>query len=314
MTATVTDIRVFVETPKSLKPSIAWVELKNNLIYPDGLPKIATSKGLTECDSEKLLMAIGSAICDDRLAQGATIPEEVFTPETKFKVVSTVNRVLIKLARLRKQIVKSDEVHEICENCLLEEGETLAAKGYLLYRTQKQRRHQATKHLDVIRRNGTKVSWNAEKIFNAIYKAFLAELLERVSEPQEQDRQEATEKASKVTQAVVYEITSSGRDIIHIEEIQDVVTKYLAEMGFQAIAKRFSSYRTERALLRRRKEAQAQAEIVLPELVTSSLMARIDFALIDLDVSMNREALAHKLVHGMSIGLTEHEKMNTVLM
>ncbi len=311
---TVQDIRAFVETPKSLKPSINWKTLKHNLIIPGHLPQIQTSKGLVECSPEKLLSAIGAAIVDDRLARGAKTAEDIFLPETQFKVVSTVNRVLIKLAHLQKQIVGSEEVHEICENSLLDEGETLAAKGYLLYRTQKQRRHQTVKKLEVIRRNGKKVSWNHEKILNAIYKAFLAELLEQTQEPQEQDRQQVTEKAYLVAQAVVHDILGSGRDVIHIEEIQDLVEKYLSEMGHEPIARRFAHYRLERARLRLIKEAQVETVIVLPELVTPNVMARIDFALMDLDLPLSRQELAEKLVAGMDVGLTAQEKMNTILM
>ncbi len=314
MAPTVQDIRIYIETPKSLKPQVPWHELKNNLIIPTGLPMIQTTKGLADCVPEKLLNAIGAAICDDRLARGAQLQEQIFVPETKFKVVSAVNRVLIKLAGLHKQLVQSEEVHEICENSLLEEGETLAAKGYLLYRTQKQRRRQTLKHLEVIRRNGKKVDWNPDKIYNAIYKAFLAEAIERKGEPQEQDHQEASVLASQVTQQVVHEITGSGREVIHIEEIQDIVEKYLAEMGHQECAKRFAAYRLERAYLRQRREEEEKTAFVLPELVTPSLLARIDFALIDLDVPMSREELAHKLIVSMSVGLTEQEKMNTILM
>jgi ribonucleoside-diphosphate reductase alpha chain len=311
---TVQDIRVFVETPKSLKPSIKWSQLKSNLIIPSHLPKIQTSKGLADCQPEKLLNAIGAAIADDRLTRGAKSEEDIFVPETKFRVVSTVNRVLITLAHLKKQIVGSEEVHEICENSLLEEDETLAAKGYLLYRTQKQRRHQTVKKLEVIRRNGKKVSWNGEKIVGAIYKAFLAELLERSPEPQEQETQEASEKAALVAQAVIHDITGSGREVIHIEEIQDLVEKYLSEMGYDACAKRFAHYRLERARLRHIKEAQVDTVMVLPELVTPNLLARIDFALMDLDLPLSRKELAQKLIYGMDVGLTAHEKMNTILL
>ena len=314
MAPTVQDIRVFVETPKSSKPSIHWSELKGNLIIPSSLPKIQTQKGLANCIPEKLLDAIGAAICDDRLARGSHLSEEIFIPENKFKVVSTVNRVLIKLSSLGQPVVDSEQVHEICENSLLDEGETLAAKGYLLYRTQKQRRSQTLKNLEVIRRSGQKVSWNPEKIHNAIYKAFLAECIEKKGEPDDQDRQEATEKAARTCQQVVFDVTSSGREVIHIEEIQDIVEQHLASMGYPSIAKRYAHYRLERARLRQMKEMQEGSGMVLSELITPNLMARIDFAMIDLDIALTREELAHKLIYAMDVGLTDNEKMQTILM
>lgn len=314
MDATVQDIRVFVETPKALKPNLPWDELANNLIIPRPLPQIQSSKGISDCRPEKLLKAVGAAITDDRLARGFLTAEEIFSPENKFKVVSCVNRVLIKLSSLLVDVIGSENVHEIVENCLLDEGETLAAKGYLLFRTQKQRRVETSRKLEVIRRNGKRVSWNPDKIFTAIYKAFLAEFLDVNQEPTEHDQQEAFAKATKVMQKVLFEITSSARDVIHIEEIQDIVQDCLAETGFEKTALRYENYRIERARLRILKEQEENVSYILPELVTPTLLARIDFGLIDLDIPLSREELAQKLVTSMSIGLTEREKMTTVLM
>ncbi len=311
---TVQDIRVFVETPKALKPTLPWEELANNLIIPRPLPQIQTTKGISECRPEKLLKAVGGAVGDDRLARGCTTVEEIFAPENKFKVVSCVNRVLIKLSSLHQSVVGSEEVHEIVENCLLEEGETLAAKGYLLYRTQKQRRMETSRKLEVIRRNGKKVTWNPDKIFNAIYKAFLAEFLDGGREPQEQERKEAFDKATKIAEKALHEITGSSCEVIHIEEIQDIIEETLIENGFQATATRYENYRIERTRLRELKEQEESITKILPELVTPNLLARIDFASIDLDLPMNRQELAQKLIASMGMGLTEREKMSTFLM
>lgn len=312
--ATVQDIRVFIETPKSMKPSLPWDELINNLIIPRPLPQIHSHKGLVDCRPEKLLKAVGAAITDDRLARGAHTPEEIFSSENKFRVVSTVNRALIKLSAIHKDVVDSEEVHEIVENCLLEENETLAAKGYLLFRTQKQKRKEIATKLEIIRRNGKRVSWNPEKIFNALYKAFLSSALETKSEPTEQEKKEAYEKAGQVSEKVLYEITGLGREVLHIEEIQDIVERTLSDFGYTDTAERYAAYRVERAKLRELKAAEERVAPLLPELVTPNLLSRIDFALIDLNVPMTREEIAHRLIVSMGIGLTEHEKMITILM
>ncbi len=311
---TVQDIRVYVETPKPLKPSLPWESLTKNLIIPMNLPKIQGTKGITDCNPEKLLKAIGAAITDDRMARGCLKADEIFTPETKFKVVSTVNRVLIKLSSSGRSCINSDEVHELCENSLLEEGETLAAKGYLLYRTQKQRRLQTSKKIEVLRRNGKRVDWNPEKIFNALYKSFLSECLEDQDEAEEADRQEAGHKATQVTQRVVHEILDSSRDVIYIEEIQDVIERQLSQLGYSTTARRYAEYRAERSHLRLLKQSQEEAGAAWPEVINSNLLARIDFALLDLDLSITRQELAHKLVVSMSPSLSETEKMHTILM
>src|SRR6185295_2326050 len=288
---TVQDIRLFVETPKTLKPQLSWDELINNLIIPRPLPQIQTHKGLAECRPEKLLRAIGAAITDDRLAHGMTTAAEIFSSENKFKVVSCVNRVLIKLSNFGKEVVDSEEVHEICENSLIEEGETLAAKGYLLYRTQKQRRRETSRKLEVIRRNGKKAAWNPEKIQSALFKAFLAEYLEGGRTATDAEQKIAYDHAVQVTQKALYEITGSMQEVVHIEEIQDVIEETLDEMGFQETASRYSKWRFERARLREIKSAEEHGTIILPELVTKNLLARIDFASIDLNLSLSRQEL-----------------------
>ncbi len=322
MAPTVQDIRLFVETPKALKPNLPWERLSQNLIIPENLPKIRGTKGLMDCKPEKLLKAIGAAIVDDRLARGNLSPDEIFTPQNQFKVVSTVNRVLIALLSFKKAVVNSEEVHEICENCLSEEGEILAAKGYLLYRIQKQRRHDTSKILQVLRRNGKKASWNPDKIFNAIYKAFLAETIQLTGQEEaspsvvieEADQEEARQRAIVITQKVNHEITSSGRDVIHIEEIQDLIERTLSDMGYQGTAKRFQNYRAERAHLRSLKAASEAKPVVLPEAITPSLLARIDFALLDLSIPLSREEIAHKIASSLMPELDDREKMMTVIM
>lgn len=311
---TVQDVRVFVETPKSLKPNLPWDQLLQNLIIPVHLPKIHGKKGIFDCNPEKLLRAIGAAITDDRLARGFKKPEEIFSPETKFKVVSTVNRVLIKLASTQSTCINSEELHELCENSLLEEGETLAAKGYLLYRTQKQRRSQTSKKLEVLRRNGKRVDWNPEKIFAALYKAFITENGKEIDTLDESDRQEAGAKASQVCQAVVYEILDSGLDVIHIEEIQDIIERQLSLMGYHETAKEYATYRQERARLRKLRQEQDEKGAAWPDAITPNLLARIDFSMLDLQLNLSRHEIAQKLVTSMSPSLSEREKMHTLLM
>ena len=315
MAPTVQDIRVFIETPKSLKPQLPWCSLKNNLIIPSNLPQVQSSKGLSECQPDKLLNAVGAALTDDRLARGLKKQDDLFSSENKFRVVSTVNRVLIKLQALDRDVIGSEELHEIVENSLLDEGETLAAKGYLLYRTQKQRRSVTSKRLEVIRRSGKRVAWNPEKIFHAIYKAFLSQYLEtNGTEASESEQKIAFERATLVTQKVLHDIVDSGREVVHIEEIQDLIEESLNHMGYRDTARRYMVYRNERAKLRQLKIEQEQLTVILPELVSHNLLARIDFALIDLELPFTREEIAHKLIVSMSVGLTEKERLTTILM
>ena len=250
---TVDDIRVFVEKPKALKPQFPWETLAKNLIVPARLPQIKTASGTCACNVEKLLCAVGAAVTDDRLAKGLETMGEIFTPETCFRVVSTVNRALLQLAQLEDLVVDSPRVHEIVENSLYEEKEKLAAKGYLLYRTQKHRRRQVVRGLHVMRRHGSKVPWNPDRIREAITKAFLAQWISQGDEPSDAQLRVIGENAEKVAHQVIYEITGRSRDVIHIEEIQDAVERALLALGFADTAKRYAAYRVERTRVRRQK-------------------------------------------------------------
>lgn len=315
MPVTVNDIRHFVEKPKTLKPHFAWESLEGNLIIPGDLPVIQTSKGEDSCQPKKLLSAVGAAITDERLAQGLNGEEQIFSAETKFRVVSTVNRALLQLLQMKaeRKSISSEEVHEVVEDALFQEGEVLAAKGYLLYRTRKQRRAVVSQDLAVLRRSGKTATWDPERIFLAIQLAFFAPWLEKDTEPNEDEKKLLNAQASKVSAQVVHEITGLSREAIHVEEIQDVVERTLFNMGYEEVATRFGLYRQERARVRQLK-IEEESQPILTEFITAELLARIDFASSDLELPLSREELAGKLVHSMGLGLSEKEVMQTVLL
>lgn len=303
---TVDDIRVFVEKPKALKPQFPWEQLAKNLLIPSRLPQVKTARVTCPCNVEKLLRAVGSAVTDDRLARGLETKGEIFTSETCYRVVSTVNRVLLHLAQLEEGIVESPSVHEIVENSLYEEKERLAAKGYLLYRTQKHRRRQVVQGLHVMRRHGSKVPWNPDRIREAITKAFLAQWIQKGEEPTEAQLHVIGENAEKVAHQVIYEITGRSRNVIHIEEIQDGVERSLAALGFVETSKRYAAYRLERMRIRKQK-AMEESLPLLSQWVTPNLLARIDFSSTGLHLPLNREQIARRIVASMSDGLTPQE-------
>lgn len=303
---TVDDIRIFVDKPKSLKPHFPWESLVKNLIIPAHLPQIKTGKGCCDLEPQKLLRAVGSAVTDDRLARGLETMGEIFSPETCFRVVSTVNRVLIQLAQAREPVIDSPQMHEIVENSLYEEKERLAAKGYLLYRTQKHRRRQIVQGLHVMRRHGSKAPWNPDRIREAITKAFLAQWISKGDEPSEVQLRIIGENAEKVAHQVIYEVTGRSRDVIHIEEIQDAVERSLHALGFADTAKRYAAYRAERSRIRRQKTMEESMPL-LSRWVTPNLLARIDFASTGLRLPLKREEIARRVVSSMGVGLTPLE-------
>jgi len=100
----------------------------------------------------------------------------------------------------------------------------------------------------IIKRDGSIVDFNQEKIVEAAYKAFL--------QTGEGDRKDA----EKIAKAVVSELLAieidKGKDYKPtVEEIQDLVEKHLIYKGFAHTAKEFILYRKERSDLRKQGKA-----------------------------------------------------------
>src|ERR1035441_9168601 len=87
----------------------------------------------------------------------------------------------------------------------------------------------------VIKRTGSTVPFNAERISNAIYRAAVA--------VGGRDKEKADELGLKVI-AVMEEMFEEGYKP-HIEEIQDIVEKVLIENGHAKVAKEYIIYREE---------------------------------------------------------------------
>ncbi|MFW9935820.1 MAG: adenosylcobalamin-dependent ribonucleoside-diphosphate reductase [Candidatus Thorarchaeota archaeon] len=92
--------------------------------------------------------------------------------------------------------------------------------------------------MKVEKRDGRIVQWDSSKIEIAIRHAF---------ESHKADSQPAQE----LTNEVVHIIKSRQEDIVHIEEIQDVVEEVLMVNGYTETAKRYIKYREKRAVARR---------------------------------------------------------------
>jgi uridine kinase len=97
----------------------------------------------------------------------------------------------------------------------------------------------------VIKRTGTVVPFNQDRITNAIYRAAVA--------VGGRDKEKAKELSNKVIELMNYSYKETST--LHIEEIQDLVEKVLIENGHAKVAKEYILYRDER---KRAREAEAR--------------------------------------------------------
>ena len=105
----------------------------------------------------------------------------------------------------------------------------------------------------VIKRNGSVVSYDAEKIAIAITKAFLAVEVGAAA-ASTRIHNEVNELANAVTRTFNRRMPSGGT--LHIEEIQDQVELELMRSGEQKVARAYVLYREERKQLRQQQEPQ----------------------------------------------------------
>ena len=95
--------------------------------------------------------------------------------------------------------------------------------------------------MNVIKRSGEEVSFNANKIIVAISKANKAtNIADQISNSQITD----------ITNNVIQKCNKAGR-AVSVEEIQDMVENALMELGAYALAKNYITYRYEHALARK---------------------------------------------------------------
>ena len=103
----------------------------------------------------------------------------------------------------------------------------------------------------VIKRNGSVVSYEAEKIAIAITKAFLA-VEGGAAAASTRIHNQVNELANSVTKTFQRRMPSGGT--LHIEEIQDQVELELMRSGEQKVARTYVLYREERKKIRSREE------------------------------------------------------------
>ncbi len=87
----------------------------------------------------------------------------------------------------------------------------------------------------VIKRSGTTVPFNRNRIMNAIYRAAVS--------VGGRDKERADILAEKVIQLL--ERTFDDDHLLHVEEVQDAIEKILIEYGHAKVAKEFIIYRDE---------------------------------------------------------------------
>ena len=92
-------------------------------------------------------------------------------------------------------------------------------------------------NIKVVKRDGKKVDFDGSKIALAIKKGFDSVALD------EEEAKYSEKDINKVYNLVIEEIGNLGVERIKIEEIQDLIEKYLQQEGYEDVYTSFSEYR-----------------------------------------------------------------------
>lgn len=95
--------------------------------------------------------------------------------------------------------------------------------------------------MEVIKRNGAKVPFDADKIYQALLKS--AGSVYVVGE-------DLKEQLASVTKRVVLDLTGVGSDVVTISMVQSMVEQRLLSAGYIQLAEHYIGYRLQRDLER----------------------------------------------------------------
>ena len=315
-------------TPADHKPRFNWAGDPQAVAALHSIPVMdqGERKLFTQGD---IATIIGEALTDLMLVRQE---QEIFTDKNRQLVAQIAHAVSDELAsRCRgsgeddRSAIKASEVTRIIERTLIRRN------AYDLARSIVVRYQNDSPPMDdtpftqltptpprcrVIRRNGHVVNWNQNKIEIAIRKAFLSEQM---------DSAPAVDLAATITAR----INDEGRQMIGIEELQDVVQEELMKSGHYKVAASYVLYRAHRSEVRSRSEEELrrlaidrQESMILVKLEDGSttlwdgldLRKRIDFASIGLDLCLTRDVIETELRRSLFPEMTQEELNRTIIL
>ncbi len=205
---------------------------------------------------DRIFTAIEGAFrATQSIPNSAPLPQETYS-----QVQSVVNEVVAEVEAQARQgaCLTVEGIQDIVEVKLLKGGFHDVGRNYIVYREEhKQIREDSPRNLKIFRRDGTtQVRFNPMKIASAIERAFRASL--KIEGPTPQDVIDAVNLLSNKVAQRAMQLAKAGTEL-HVELIQDEVERQMMAEGFYQVAKDFIIYRSQRAALRAKEEAEAPA-------------------------------------------------------
>ncbi|MDR2737915.1 MAG: ribonucleoside-diphosphate reductase subunit alpha [Puniceicoccales bacterium] len=176
---------------------------------------------------------------------------DIFSDENKKLVISLSEQVCTRINTCESRPPNQALVDDIIEEVLVRNGKKEMAHAFvtkLKLENEYYRHLRDGRRLNLIRRDGSIVPWNIEKIKHAVELAFISQ-------------NQNPERAEKISRAVTKNILDEGLSFVHIESVQDCVQEELMRQGEYKIAEAYILYRAERAKLRELSDIEREKPI-----------------------------------------------------
>ncbi len=311
-------IKRFAAAPVEDKPRFDWrVVVVDEEVEQPAL-KVAVAGAELDFDLAEVADTIGSALADLLLSRDQAA-DDIYTSDNR-DFVAAVSRAVVDLLSAQAdgrgtQQLSPHDVNLAIEKVLIRHDAHDVARSLVTKRGH--RTFAAVPeplHTRLIRRNGQVVPWNEAKIEIAVRKAFLS-------------LYEDSDAAIDVTRAVTERVRSLNKAFLHIEEIQDVVQEELMRTGHYKVAASYILYRAHRTDRRAREQSEADTEISQDQMITvrradgepylwdgRDLKARIDFAMIGLELCLSKEQIETELRRSLFTAMNQADLQKTIVL
>jgi ribonucleoside-diphosphate reductase alpha chain len=295
------------------RPSIDWAPCVEGLEEPQAV-FVRGDEGDLPLSAARIAQTVGDALAGLLLARRR---EDFSTEENRRFVRRATMAVLDRLALLSADgavVITRDDMSVLLESELIQMDAYDVAQAIVIERASRAGSVPATgAEIKLIRRSGQVVPWSESKIEIAVRKAFLAQRL---------DSEHALEIARRVTDRA----RLLGQAYVSIERVQDLVQEELMLGGHFKVAEAYITYRAQRAMMRaaRVQSEEAGAQFSIIEIVEpdgsrefwngEDLRLRIEYALIGLDIEMERSRLLAELLRSVPAEISREDLKKTIIL
>jgi ribonucleoside-diphosphate reductase alpha chain len=279
--------------------------------------KIASASGETEFSPADVAQIVGDALTTLLLSREQE--KDIFSEGNRRLVADITGKVsdlVASLAETRgENLVSRQDLDIAIEKALVRQEAYDLARSLVTNRAHEALADSGNAPVtaQLLRRNGQLVPWKADKIEIAVRKAFLA--LHHDSAP-----------AVAVARAVTDRVREGRQTMVHIEDVQDMVQEELMKAGHFKVAEAYILYRARRSEQRAEdKPVAPEAEqVVLVRVIRADgtsflwngadLRARIQYAVLGLDLGMDIADIENELRRSVFDELSEADLKMTILL